>query len=280
MDMKAKVDAIVKKLNDSTSFQYRMFVIVFCIVMLLFCTSKFYLPSISNITPTPYQTQQKASSSTTLTLCSFQYNPVSGYMELVASIENESDNFHLHFDVSAVTSSDRTRKLDSEIKYSSQQILVVGIHQIKKFDGVKISIIEETEVASGSKSSGAEFICTKDSVEKNSSLDVKSQNQYQQMDMQISIQNIDREIQEIQDEIQKTQTEIDGIQKDIAVLEQQKQYQTEEEIKTTSNAQTSKQMQINRLNTDIVNHQKKQETLKQKQEKYKNQLTNLQQTQA
>ena len=202
VEIKSSLESISKKVRASTSYQYKIFIVAFISLIIIFCTSNFYLPQISNINFTQAGETKKLDS-TSITLKSFTYNPDNCLLETVFKISNPSNNYHQEFSAQAINNSNK--KFETSVSHSSSELLAVNTTGVKQkdFSAIKISVSLVNQTDNNSKS--ADFICTPENIVTDKNLTTDNQKE------KFAALNIKFQIEDTQVEIQKLETENSNI---------------------------------------------------------------------
>lgn len=268
---------IKKRIAENVNRTYRIFLILFFSCMVVFLTSKVWLPSDVKIQNSDMGTTRTTTAGTELTLKSWQYNPDSRFMEATFTYQDSDDTQDIQFTPVAHTDTDKTVKMDVSIPYSSNGFFVIQFRNTPQNWHVVSLWIDSTEnqisdltpdtdsgiaSTSGSESSetdagqqGANFFCDVRKVSKNQSL--KSQTK-----LYYSLRSVDNEISADKKQIALTQKKIDDanleisqLNFDISSLKSNQKYQTPDEVSQSNAAIQNKTSQISNLKNNIAQYQ-------------------------
>ena len=284
-----KIKWLQKRMIENISYTYRIFLLLFSLLLAVFLTSKLWLPSDVSIQNTAVGTMLSTTESVGVRLQSWQYNPSTRFMEATFTYQN-SDNFqNIKFIPIAHTDTNKAVNLDVAIPYEHNGLIVVQIQNVpQKWNVISLWIDSQqeqtvdlsqpdseadtdTEGQVSRIQQGANFFCDVRKVVRNSSLKSQSSLYY-------SLKSIDNEISTVQSHTAQTNKKvaaanlnIQQLTSDISVLNDNQKYQTADEVKQSKDAVQSKTSQISDLKnsivqfqTDIKNDQLKVQKLRQK----------------
>lgn len=111
---------------------YRIFLVVFIALLLLFCTSKLWLPEDTKITNTMFGTKHSTSDAISLVLNDWQYNPTSNYMEAAFDVQQKNYIYSNSLRFTAELYSDNSQRtpLDCKVAYSDEDTLILQIRDL------------------------------------------------------------------------------------------------------------------------------------------------------
>lgn len=254
MKLMNRVKDFWNRLKINSTLKYKTFLFLLTVFVLIFGTSKWWLPSDVKITNTSIGTVLNTSTNTSLTLRSWEYNRAKKYMEISFNIINNEDNQSLKFIPSAHMNTNRTLPLNVSVALSKGNSLVLQIKDVpKKWDFISLWI--QDNQASDQKSAdlhGANFFCDIRRVVINDSLQPKAELSYAVQSVQNEIDDTKKQIESVQEDIQKAKTNISQLQFDIQTLQGGQKYQTKEEIDKSNSIISGKNSEIQSLNDSIA----------------------------
>ncbi|HEX3018087.1 MAG TPA: hypothetical protein VHP31_09595 [Caproicibacter sp.] len=276
-----KVKLYQKRLAENCNKEFQIFLAVFFSLMLIFTTSKLWLPSDLQIENTNIGTEKNTSASTTLLLRSWQYNVTNQFMEITFDVKNSDSTQGIQFNPIAHTNRNKTAALKTDVAYCNDGLLVIQINDVpNSWDIISLWIKEQsTDIDTGSSSqneilnseSGANFLCDIREVTKNNSLKSQSKLLYslKSIDNQIAAEK--KSIADCNAQIDKENLEIQQLNFDIQTIKENQKYQTQDEIKSSDSVIQNKTSSIDDLKNSIksfqqqiIEHQAKVKKLSQK----------------
>lgn len=275
-----KIKVYKKRLEENTSKEYRIFITIFICLMLVFTTSKVWLPSDVAVQNTAMGETKETSGTTQLTLRSWKYNWMAGFMEVDFDVKN-SDSTEVKFLPSAHSNRNRTEGLPTEVVYYNDGFMVIRISKVpQNWEVVSLWIKENLPEDSASSSAettlavsenGANFLCDSRRVEVNNQLKIQSEMLYALKSIDNQIDAVKKNISAETQKIEKANTEIQQLKFDIAALKANQKYQTPDDVNTSNSTIQNKESQINDKQTlvadckkAIANDNEKLKKLKQK----------------
>ncbi len=242
------------RLKINSTLKYKTFLFLLTVFVLIFGTSKWWLPSDVKITDTSIGTALNTSTNTSLTLRSWQYNRAKNYMEISFDITNNEDNQSLNFTPSAHVNTNRTLSLNVSVALCKDNSLVLQIKDVpQKWDYISLWVKDNQATdQNNSDLRGANFFCDIRRVVMNNALQPKAELSYAIQSVQNEIDDTKKQIQAVQADIQKAKTNIDQLQFDIQTLKDGQKYQTKEEIDKSNSTISSKTSEMQSLNDSIA----------------------------
>ena len=284
-----KLKWLQKRMIENINFTYRIFLLLFSLLLAVFLTSKIWLPSDVSIQNTAIGTTLNTTESVGVRLQSWQYNPSTHFMEAAFTYQNSDNLQNIKFTPTAHVDTNKALSLSVTVPYEHNGYLVIQIQNVPQnwnvislwIDSQQEQTVDLTQNDSGvefhssntktTMQQGANFFCDFRKVVRNSSLKSQSSLYY-------SLKSIDNEISTVQSHIAQTNKKIisanlsiQQLTSDITALNDNEKYQTAEEVKQSKDAIQSKTAQINDLKSsisqfrsDIKNDQLKLQKLRQK----------------
>ena len=284
-----KIKWLQKRMIENINYTYRIFLLLFSVLLVVFLTSKMWLPSDVSIQNTAVGTMLNTTESVGVRLQSWQYNPSTHYMEAAFTYQNSDNLQNIKFIPTAHTDTNKAVNLNVTVPYEHNGFLVIQIQNVPQnwnvislwIDSQQEQTVDLTQPDSsiGMNTSrpsthmqqGANFFCDIRKVVRNGSLKSQSSLYY-------SLKSVDNEISSVQSHMTQTNKKITAanlsiqqLTSDISVLNDNERYQTSDEVKQSKDAVQSKTTQINDLKnsiaqfqSDIKNDQLKLQKLRQK----------------
>jgi regulator of replication initiation timing len=257
---------------ENINFTYRIFLLLFSILLAVFLTSKIWLPSDVSIQNTAIGTTL-TTESVGVRLQSWQYNPSTHFMEAAFTYQNSDNLQNIKFIPIAHVDTNKALSLSVTVPYEHNGYLVIQIQNVPQnwnvvslwIDSQQEQTVDLTQNDSGVESpssdtkatmqQGANFFCDVRKVVRNSSLKSQSSLYY-------SLKSVDNEISTVQSHMAQTNKKITAanlsiqqLTSDISVLNDNEKYQTADEVKQSKDAIQSKTAQISDLKNSIAQFQ-------------------------
>ena len=284
-----KIKWLQKRMIENINYTYRIFLLLFSVLLAVFLTSKMWLPSDVSIQNTAVGTMLNTTESVGVRLQSWQYNPSTHFMEAAFTYQDSDNLQNIKFIPTAHTDTNKAVNLNVTVPYEHNGFFVVQIQNVPQnwnvislwIDSQQEHTVDLTQSDSGIETAasspstnmqqGANFFCDVRKVVRNNSL--KSQSS-----MYYSLKSVDNEISTVQSHMTQTKKKIAAanlsiqqLTSDISVLNDNEKYQTADEVKQSKDTIQSKTTQINELKnsiaqfqSDIKNDQLKLQKLRQK----------------
>lgn len=245
------------KIKTNSTNKYKVFLCFFFSLMLLFGTSKLWLPSDVKIMNTSLGTELNTSPNTSVKLRSWEYSKAAQYMEIAFDIHNNEDSQSLKFTPVAHTNIEKRKDMNVSTALSKDGTLVVQIKDVpKNWEVISLWVQDNMDAESSDTTlNGANFYCDIRKVVLNNSLKPKSQLNYQVESIQNQIADVNAQITDTENQIKKENTEIDQLNFDIQALKENQKYQTKEEIDKSNSVISSKNSEIDNHKNDILKYQ-------------------------
>ena len=273
MSIDTSIKSFRKKMKTNLTSMYRTFLSVAAVLMLLFLTSKFWLPSDVKVTNTSLGTALNTSSSTTVKLRSWVYSTTNHYMEITFDVDNRDESQSIKFTPSARVDTARTETLNSETALSYNGTLVIQIKDVPtNWHYVSLWIRDNLDTTEADESmSGANFFGDVRALQIDNSLKPRTGLVYAVQSVVNQIQDVKSQVKNYDTQIQEENTEINQLKFDIQGLKDNQKYQTADEVKASNSTINSKQSQIDthkdnvlKLKGQIADAQEKLKKLNQK----------------
>lgn len=241
------------RIKINSTLKYKTFLFLLTVFVLVFGTSKWWLPSDVKIMNTSIGTELNTSTNTAITLRSSQYNKAKNYMEISFDIHNNEDNQNLKFTPEAHTNINKTVPLKVSVALCKDNSLVLQIKDMpNKWDVISIWIKDNQKNEQDNNNRGANFFCDIRKVTISDSLQPRAELNYEIQSVLNEIADFQKQIKSAQSEIQKANTNISQLQFDIQTLKDGQKYQTKDEIEKSNSVISSKTSEIQSLNDSIA----------------------------
>lgn len=272
-----RIKSAQKRMIANTSRTYRIFSVLFVCLMLVFSTSKLWLPSDAKVQNTEIGTEKEVSPAVKLRLRSWKYNHADGFMEIAFDVKN-SDSSQIVFLPVAHTNRAKTTALKTGVAYNNDGLLIVHIASVPRNWDV-LSLWIKTSVNADSagdatgtgNDNGANFLCDSRKVIVDDTLKSSSRLIYALQSIDNQITQVNSDSATVKKEIEKYDADIKQLEFDISALKANQKYQTPDEVKQTNNTIQNKSSKIQDLkdstagcNQKIKIYQEKLKKLKQK----------------
>lgn len=234
---------------------YRTFLSVVGALLLLFLTSKLWLPSDVKVTSTTLGTALNTSVTTSVKLRSWVYSPTNHYMEITFDVDNTDNSQSIKFTPSARIDTARSVPLHAETVLSYNGTLVIQIKDVPtNWHYVSLWIKDNlnTPVSADDSMSGANFFGDIRAIKINDSLQPKTGLAYAVQSVVNQIENVNSQVKNYNTQIQQEGADIDQLNFDIKGLKDNQKYQTADEVKASNSAINSKQSQIDTHKDNIL----------------------------
>lgn len=251
------VNSIRYKIKTNITSKYKVYLVVFISLMLIFGTSKLWLPSDVKIMNTTVGTELNTSPNTSIKLRSWEYSKANQYMEIMFDVHNNEDSQSLKFTPVAHTNIEKRRDMNVSTALSKDGTLVVQIKDVpKNWEIISLWVKDNMEADSNDTTkNGANFFCDIRKIVLNNSLKPKSQLNYQVESIQNQIADVNAQITDTENEIKKENTQIDQLNFDIQALKENQKYQTKQEISKSNSVISGKNTEIDNHKNSILKYQ-------------------------
>lgn len=251
MDIKKKM----KGINKNPTREYKIATAIISFLLIVFLTSKMWLPDVEKKQSTPVGYIGEISTTTKLNLMSWEYNPISNFMEVTVSVSDDRNFNRTEFVASSKVS--KSKSLETEIIIKENSMMIIHIKKVpKNFEQVSLWIEKIKDEKSKEKSNKVNFKCDYRDVKINTDLQAKSKKEYVLKSIEVEIENVKKKISEISEAISDKQNKISVHKSDIQTLEKEMKYQTQAEIKNTNSIIDNKIKDIEFLEKQIENDNK------------------------
>lgn len=258
MSLDSSVKFLCKKLRENSTEKYKFFLILFFVFMILFGSSKLWLPSDVKIMNTAIGTTINTSANTSLKLRSWEYSRANQYMEIAFDVIDQDDRQELNFSPVAHTNVNKATDLQISSVLSQDGTLVIQIKDVPaSWDVISLWIQDNTnsEVNSTDALQGANFYCDNRKVHINNSLKPKTNLEYQIQSIENQITDVKAQIKGLDMQIKNENAEIYQLNFDITALKNNQKYQTKEEIGNSNSVINNKLSQIDDHKNNITKYQ-------------------------
>jgi hypothetical protein len=264
-----KWKAFRHRVKTYSTLKYRVFICIFITLMLVFGTSKLWLPSDVKITNSKIGMEQTSSPNVSLKLRSWVYSKSSHYMEITFDVHNNLDTQSLTFSPVAHTNVAKKKDMNVTTALYKDDTLIVQIKDVPQgWDVISLLVKDNFSDESNAMVRGANFYCDVREVAIDESLHPMSELDYRIAAVQNQIDDVNAQIKDCNDQIAKANTDIDQLNFDIQSLKDNQKYQTPDEQSKSNSVISSKVSQIDTLKNNIL---KVQEQIK----NYNDKLTKL-----
>lgn len=254
----------MKGIKTNPTKEYKIVTIIISFFLVVFLTSKMWLPDADKIQSTAVGVTQRVSPITEITLSSWEYNPLTQFMEVIVSVSDDKNFGRTEFNVTAKIS--QNKSLPAEIIIKENSMMIIHINKIpKNFKVVSLWIEQKTEDGSkGKNNDKVNFKCDYRQVAVENELQSKTKHQYVLQSIDNEINTVNEKIDEINQLITDKQNQIKMNADDIEILKKEIKYQTQDEIKNTDKAIERKLQDSESLKVQIENEKKNISSLNEK----------------
>lgn len=235
----------------------RITVLLFLLVHLAFYLTGF-ISDRSKYTYSAFRTSQNLSAYKTVTLIRWDYSPGDKTMELVFDLKNTSYSEGI---IEFTALYDNTKKLDSQIVYNEQDMIIIQLYKLPKQNGKKVTITFKY-TPEGEKDYETKFYSYTGIINEVETLPILSQDEYYLSRQDYDIAYYKALIKEMEDSISKNEVSIANIKADIQRL------QSNDTVLTTD--------EMLNLNETIENDKSTIETLEGKNGEFREQIVSYQ----
>lgn len=245
-----------KGLTSNPTKEYKIALLLIISFLIVFLTSKMWLPDASKIQQSEIGTKASTSPITELTLTSWEYNPELRFMEITISIQDTKNLNRSEFTSTAKIS--QSKSLPCEIVIKENGLMIVHITNVpKNFKVVSLWIDQkENSIIGAEQHKSVNFKCDYRKVITNNQLNIKNQQQYLLQTIDNEIAMINKKMDEIKQSIQEKRQQINQLQKDIVIIESDIKYQTQDEINNSQKAMDNKKQDIEFIQNQITTAEK------------------------
>lgn len=270
-----------KNLNSNTSMVYLSTTLIFIVGLILFLTSRMYIPEVIPMKYTELNVVNDLYSDGKITINEWKYDEKQNIMEVILKTDKVKgfDN-DLHF--SSVSRVDRQRYLDVEVPYKENDIYVVVIKNVpKQFEQIALRIdkeyndyydlFTEDEEVKEKESNTVAALYTDQRMVDRGTIEQKSPKRYAIQIVTTLVENAESDSTTIRKSIEKINKAIEILRVEVSEKEEDKIYQTAEEQLETDSTIHSLLYKIEEMEDDkvkkeeeIIINDKKIEKLNQK----------------
>lgn len=189
------------------------------VLLFLFMHVSFYLTGFisdwSKYTCSAFRTSQNLSAYKTVTLIRWDYSPEDKTMELVFDLKNNS---YSEGTIEFTALYDNTKKLDSQIVYNEQDMIIIQLYKLPKKSGKKVTITFKY-TPEGEKDYETKFYSYTGIINEVETLPILSQDEYYLSRQDYDIAYYKELVKEMQNAISKNESSIANIKQDIEKLQ-------------------------------------------------------------
>jgi uncharacterized coiled-coil protein SlyX len=260
MSMKKKMSVV--KTNPVK--EYKIATTIIISFLIVFLTSKMWLPNADKVQSTSVGVTQRVSTVTELTLSSWEYNPTVHFMEVIFSIADDKNFNRSEFVTTAKIS--RAKSLNTKIVLKENSMMVVHIENVPKdFEVISLWVEQKKDQNTNAEQyNKANFKCNYRKVIIDNNLKVKTKNEYLMQSIETEIANVKKQISDIENTISEKQKQQKYFEEDIRSIKSDLKYQTDEEVKDSNNVIENKEKYIASLNSQIEVERKNISSLNEK----------------
>ncbi|MHC9376344.1 coiled-coil domain-containing protein [Clostridium perfringens] len=258
-ELKEKKEKLENKMKYKKSYKYFIFCFCFVFGYTIFFTSGYIFDTQNSRKSTAIGVTNKMANSI-VRLTSEQYNPKTGLLQVNFNMEKTNILFENNIEVSAIEKDDLNKELPLKVIRLDESQYVLLLKVPKKWTNVAIKIEEkDIEKASETKVFVDEKLCTK-----NDDLKELSKKDYLIENVNIEINEIEKEIYSYKEEIDKNNKVMSKTEKEIKNLEGNTKYEIKEEADRTNQKVESLKSEIKSLNDNNEELKKKINTANEK----------------
>lgn len=257
------------------------FCAVFLALMVVFCTSKFWMPDTSKTYSSAYGAKQASSQSIVMTLKKWEVNPNTNYMEAAFDVQPQDTDVVLDQDLQftpVLYSFDRSGNKDAQltckIAYKDNDTLVIQMPDVPSdWQVIGLAVrdnsdtLKSIQAASNphdntdwfgqSSDEHAVFYCDSRAAHYNTTLKSATTKDYAVDAIEAEIANAQSKIADCNTQIKRNQEAAASLQKAVDKIKNEQAYETDSELENSKTVLQTKQSQIQALSDSNKDVQKK-----------------------
>lgn len=219
----------------------------------LFLLISALLPSNTEYARTEYGTSVSSSSTVTLTLLDWQYNPRTRYTEAIFSVQYSKDMTRPSFVSSAFDAANPGTEIPAAVAFWQDNTLIVSVESLPKdWRTLSLYVQDDTQITGELQDtkSGAKFQCNSKEIQSNTTLLPKTEADYLMQAVMLEISGFEEIIQTAQQTIADNKVKSEQLEQEILSLTAAQKYQTEAELQESDRQISAMELQTEKMQAD------------------------------
>lgn len=246
-EIQEKVDIIKRKIEKNKTVPYYFLTSIFVIGVLFFLSSNLIFNKELSLITTGINEEMNLNN-TTFYIKDRKYNPNNGLVQFTIKLKDNILNSNLDLDFTVREKNDPTEIIPCEVAQITYSDYIVTTVVSGKWEALSLTVKEKNEVDD---KKYIKFYSDIRDIKIEDNLKKKSRNEYTIEVIDNEINDIKSRIEEINQTISDKKSELEDLNSKINSLEDEKKYQTENEVESTESLISSMETTIVNLENEI-----------------------------
>lgn len=246
-EIQEKVDIIKRKIEKNKTVPYYFLTSIFVIGVLFFLSSNLIFNKELSLITTGINEEMNLNN-TTFYINDRKYNPNNGLVQFTIKLKDNILNSNLDLDFTVREKNDPTEIIPCEVVQITYSDYIVTTVVSGKWEALSLTVKEKNEVDD---KKYIKFYSDIRDIKIEDNLKKKSRNEYTIEVIDNEINDIKSRIEEINQTISDKKSELEDLNSKINSLEDEKKYQTENEVESTESLISSMETTIVNLENEI-----------------------------